>query len=146
MAEKRGTKTKRSSTSNNKKKEDTTKRHKAKMLEALEKTNGVVSRASRIAKIDRSTHYDWTNPNSSRYDPDYHNAVDEIQDFALDEVEDALFSQIKDGSTAATIFYLKTKGKKRGYIERQEIHTTSKDPDLSQLTTDEIKDLLKDDE
>ena len=32
-----------------------------------------------------------------------------------------LHKQIKDGSTAATIFLLKTKGKKRGYVERQEI-------------------------
>ena len=32
---------------------------------------------------------------------------------------------MKDGSTSATIFYLKTKGKKRGYIERSELDLTS---------------------
>jgi hypothetical protein len=28
---------------------------------------------------------------------------------------------IKDGNVAATIFFLKTQGKRRGYIERQEV-------------------------
>jgi hypothetical protein len=32
-----------------------------------------------------------------------------------------LHKQIQDNSTAATIFYLKTKGKKRGYQENQAI-------------------------
>jgi len=32
-----------------------------------------------------------------------------------------LFENIRDGKTSETIFYLKTKGKNRGYVERQEI-------------------------
>ena len=34
---------------------------------------------------------------------------------------------MKEGSTSATIFFLKTKGKKRGYIERQEIDLSPDD-------------------
>ena len=34
---------------------------------------------------------------------------------------------MKDGNTSATIFYLKTKGKKRGYIERSELDLSSGD-------------------
>jgi hypothetical protein len=47
--------------------------------------------------------------------------VKEIENVALDFAESQLHKQISENSTAATIFYLKTKGKKRGYIERQEI-------------------------
>ena len=54
-------------------------------------------------------------------DKQFEKDVNEIQNIALDFAESQLHKQIGDGSTAATIFYLKTKGKKRGYIERQEI-------------------------
>jgi hypothetical protein len=32
-----------------------------------------------------------------------------------------LLNAIREGKTAELLFYLKTKGKKRGYVERQEI-------------------------
>ena len=47
--------------------------------------------------------------------------VKEIENIALDFAESQLHKQISEGNTTATIFLLKTKGKKRGYIERQEI-------------------------
>ena len=36
-----------------------------------------------------------------------------------------MHKQIADNSTAATIFFLKTKGKTRGYTEKSEIDITS---------------------
>ena len=43
---------------------------------------------------------------------------------AIDFAESQLHKQIRDGNSTATIFFLKTKGKKRGYVERQEIEAT----------------------
>jgi hypothetical protein len=43
------------------------------------------------------------------------------QEQALDLAENSLLSQIRDKNTAATIFFLKTIGKKRGYIEPQHL-------------------------
>jgi hypothetical protein len=92
-------------------------RHKKKaMLEALEKSLGVVTTACRVAGIARATHYVWM-----ERDAEYKKAVDGISDIALDFAESKLHSQIADNNTAATIFYLKTKGKARGYVERYDV-------------------------
>jgi hypothetical protein len=97
--------------------------NKQAMLEALEASLGIVSTAAKKANVGRSTHYKWMDE-----DPDYKQAVQEVQESVLDFAESHLYKLVKEGNPAATIFYLKTKGKKRGYIERQEIEVTEKKP------------------
>jgi len=89
---------------------------KKAMLDALEKSLGVVTAACKSVDIARETHYRWM-----REDADYKAAVEEIGDVAIDFAESQLHKQIKEGNSTATIFFLKTKGKKRGYVERQEV-------------------------
>lgn len=89
---------------------------KKRVLEALTISKGIVTSACDAAQIPRSTYYLWMNN-----DPEFKAAVDDIQEIALDFVEGKLFDKISTGDTIASIFYLKTKGKKRGYVERQEI-------------------------
>ena len=86
------------------------------MLEALEKSLGVVTTACKKVGIDRTTHYRWM-----REDEQYKTDVEATKDITLDFAESQLHKQIQDGNTTATIFYLKTQGKKRGYVEGQEL-------------------------
>ena len=96
---------------------------KETMLQALENSLGVVTVACKSANIPRSTYYKWL-----KEDEEFAKEVKEIENIALDFAESQLHSQIKDGSTSATIFYLKTKGKKRGYVERSELDLSSSEP------------------
>ena len=89
---------------------------KKAMLKALEKTMGVVSTASTMVGINRSTHYEWL-----KKDSEYKQKVDDLENLMLDFAETNLHQQIQEGNTTATIFLLKTRGRKRGYIERQNI-------------------------
>jgi len=89
---------------------------KKALLEALEKSLGVVTTACKIVGVDRTTFYNYVNA-----DDDFAQAVKDIDNITIDFAESQLHKQIKDGNTAATIFYLKTKAKKRGYVERTEI-------------------------
>jgi hypothetical protein len=89
---------------------------KRAMLEALEKSMGVVSTACKSVGISRQAHYTWL-----KDDEEYAQAVSEIENVALDFAESKLFKNIGKDKEASIFFYLKTKGKKRGYIERQEI-------------------------
>lgn len=91
------------------------------MLKALEKSMGVVSTAAKQTGIDRKTHYRWMKDNK------YKAQVEAIEDIALDFAETELYKQIRKGEVSSTIFYLKTKGKKRGYVEKQEVGFTGKD-------------------
>ena len=82
---------------------------KREMIKALIKSLGVVTLACEKVGIERSTHYDWL-----KADEKYKQAVEDIAEIELDFAESMLHKQIQDKDTAATIFFLKTKGKKRG--------------------------------
>jgi hypothetical protein len=87
--------------------------HKKKMLEALTITNGIVTTAAKMCTIASDYHYDWM-----KEDPAYKLAVEAIDNIMLDVAEGQLMKKIKEGNLTALIFYLKCKGKQRGYIDR----------------------------
>lgn len=130
---------------------------KADILSVLEEKNGIVSIACKQIGLARSTFYKWLSD-----DPEFKTQVDDIREVALDFVESKLFEkisgiQVKKGETdegkdivydvppsdTAIIFYLKTQGKKRGYIERQEIAGVPDHP-LIVSSDNELKDMLRD--
>lgn len=94
-----------------------TEHSKKALIEALEKSLGVVTTACKRVGVGRTTYYDWYNN-----DKEFKARVDDLQNVALDFAESQLHRQIAENNTSATIFYLKTKGKHRGYVERTE-HT-----------------------
>jgi len=107
--------------------------NKKEILQSLERHNGIVTSACGSIGLARSTYYQWL-----QADPEFKAAVDEIQEVAIDFVESKLMEKIKGvevqsekgvydlpPSDTAIIFYLKTKGKKRGYVERTEVDSTA---------------------
>jgi hypothetical protein len=93
-----------------------TKDSKKKMLEALEYNLGIVSTSCAVAGVSRATHYRWV-----QEDEEYKAYVQDIHESAIDFVESKLYEKIKDKDTASIIFYLKSKAKHRGYVERQQL-------------------------
>lgn len=93
-------------------------------LKALEKSLGVVREACKVAGINRRSFYDY-----KKADPKFAQRVDDIDEIAIDFAESQLFQNIRDGKEASLIFFLKHKGKKRGYDEASvsiEIQTPKK--------------------
>jgi hypothetical protein len=93
--------------------------HKKAVLQALEKTFGVVTTACKTVGIARQTFYEWM-----KEDAAFAEAVKDIENVSLDFAESQLLKQIREDNTTAILFYLKTKGKKRGYVERQEVENS----------------------
>lgn len=85
-----------------------------RFLEALTLTLGNVAGACAKIKVSRQTYYNWMK------NPEFAEAVEEVNESNLDYAESKLLSLIRQENPTAIIFYLKTKGKKRGYIERVE--------------------------
>lgn len=88
---------------------------KKDFLEAYELSLANISTACKRMGISRQTYYNWLE------DSDFSEQVTNIQEGLLDFAESMLLKKIKEGGTTELIFFLKTKGKKRGYVERQEI-------------------------
>lgn len=65
--------------------------------------------------IGRSTFYKWKKENAT-----FREIAEEIEEGIIDYVETRLIKNIQEGKEASLIFFLKTRGKKRGYIETTE--------------------------
>ncbi len=88
---------------------------KKSVLEALEKSLGVVTTACKAAGVSRTQFYEWLK------EPEFKAKVDEVKEITLDFAESKLHKLIDGGNVGATIFFLKTKGRSRGYVEHQEV-------------------------
>lgn len=68
--------------------------------------------------ISRTTYTNWM-----KNDPEFRQRLAEIEpeEMMLDWGEHKLIERITKGDTLATMFLLKTKGKRRGYIEKTEV-------------------------
>lgn len=78
-------------------------------LEILERSLGIVSIALQQMQIDRDTFEGWMENQT------FKKRYGQVQDLSVDYVENKLLALINGGDLSAIQFYLKTKGKKRGY-------------------------------
>ena len=82
-------------------------------LKHLKDGKGIITYACEKTGISRQTYYNWIEK-----DQNFSNEVEIINDITVDLVESKLLSAINNEDVTAIIFYLKTKGKKRGYVEQ----------------------------
>lgn len=78
-------------------------------LQVLEQSLGIVSVAQQKTGVDNETLKKW---NKNIF---FQQRVKKVDDICTDYVENQLLKQIREGNTQAITFYLRTKGKHRGY-------------------------------
>jgi transposase-like protein len=98
-----------------------TDKDRERFIEILAKNVGNVAGACRAMNINRRTYYNWMEKHE-----DFKVVVEDITEALIDDAESQLQKLIGDGNVVAILFYLKTRAKSRGYIERSETDITSK--------------------
>lgn len=92
------------------------KLNKKIVIEALENSGGFVSEASKKLRCSSQAVYDFLKRNE-----DVKLIKQQIDERYLDMAESKLLQLINQGNLGAICFFLKCKGKNRGYVERQEV-------------------------
>jgi len=111
--------------------------NKKRFLEKLKDALGIVSAACQATGISRQTYYNWC-----KSDPEFRDAAEDTIEERIDVAEAALVKSIKEGVPASIIFFLKTKAKKRGYIERMEYTGADGNPMRTAISLDTLKEEL----
>ena len=86
-----------------------------KITEALKATSGNISAAARALGVTRNGLYYHINKSVT-----LQQLLTDTREELVDIAESALRREVLDGNITAIIFTLKTQGKARGYVERQE--------------------------
>jgi hypothetical protein len=98
---------------NKKKPKDKSLKQKAALPEAYIKSGCNKAQAARMIGVRRRKIADWISK-----DDELRQIMEDIDESLLDMSESALMTHIVEGNPIANLFHLKTKGRKRGYIEQ----------------------------
>ena len=90
------------------------------IIAALLVTNGMLTVAAKRLRISYNTLRKYIGNN-----PAVREAITEIEEYRLYCAEKKLLQMIDEGNSAAVYFYLKCKGKKRGFIESSRLSTAA---------------------
>ena len=92
-------------------------------LQAFKSNLGHITMSCEAANIHRQTYYNWVEKDNS-----FKEQCDNVEAGLIDLAENKLLEKIKDDKSphqmTAIIFFLKTKGKSRGYDEKHQIELT----------------------
>ncbi len=110
---------------------------KEQMIEALEDSLGIITTACKTVGISRDTFYLMY-----QNDDEFAKRVDAVNDYTMDFVEGKLLNAIRMNDHQMIRFYMKSKGKKRGYGSNLDITTNGNN--ISNVTVDIIYTPKKD--
>lgn len=91
--------------------------HKKQLIEAMKRFHGIVTKSCEAVGISKNQFYQYY-----KNDDIFRAEIDSMEDINLDTVEDKLFQNIMDRDRASIFFYLKYKGRKRGYVDSQDLN------------------------
>jgi transposase-like protein len=98
---------------------------KDEYIKAYVSNGGYSYAAAKQVGVNYTTVHYWI-----KNDPEFNKITDEVKGLMLDAAESELYKRAIQGKErdACLLFYLKTKGKERGYVERQENTNTGSEP------------------
>lgn len=108
----------------------------AKQIEhAIRQTSGNLSQAAKALGVSRSTINRRVSQSAA-----LKQITEDVREELVDIAESALRREVVSGNITAIIFTLKTQGKRRGYVERQELTGTDGDHIVIRLRDDDKDD------
>lgn len=87
----------------------------AKFEKIAYKLDGNIVRIAKAFKVVRRTVNNWVEA-----DPEFKEIITDARESCVDVSESQLMKNVRAGKEASVFFHLKTQGKSRGYVERQE--------------------------
>lgn len=88
----------------------------AELIAEIDAKRGNISAVARTYGVSRGTVYNWMAGKAT-----VQQALEDARETMIDNAESMLYKKVLEGSTAELLFFLKTQGRNRGYVERQEL-------------------------
>lgn len=107
-------------------------KQKLELIAAMENNLGIITAACKDVGLSRETFYKYY-----YNDEEFKKQIDAIGDYTLDFVETQLLKKIRQGSEKSILFYMRYKGKKRGYTDSLDI--TSGGKNITEIKLIQVK-------